>query len=99
MGPRAITRVVYDRLNRRGTRLQQGADDPDRLVGVSAGELLEWAWLTIQISDWLAHAGSATRLDFARHFDGTRDPDKTTVFLEQIGERMAALLDGDRGQP
>jgi hypothetical protein len=74
-------------------------DDPDTLVGVAAGGLFEWAWLTAELADWLEHAGQATRADLRRHFSDLRSPEKTTVFLAQISERIAALLDTDRGQP
>lgn len=80
-----------------------GADDPDQLVGVAAGELFEWAWLAAELADWLDHCTEATRQDFARFFDRPRDPAKTAVFLAQLSERIAELLDGadpaDRGQP
>jgi hypothetical protein len=81
------------------TSLAEGVDDPDALVGVAAGELFDWAWLTAELADWLAHPEPATRDDLTRHFLGTRSPDKVAVFLTQISERIAALLDGDRGQP
>jgi hypothetical protein len=77
----------------------RGADDPDQLVGVPAGELFDWAWLAGELADWLTHAEAATRADFRRHFDDLRDPDKTALFLTMISERIAALLDGDQGQP
>ena len=76
-----------------------GADDPDQLVGVAAGELFEWAWLIAELADWLDHADEHTRADFDRFFAGCRTPDKTAWFPAQIAERIAALLDGDRGQP
>jgi len=28
-----------------------GADDPDQLLGVPAGELFEWAWLAAELAD------------------------------------------------
>ena len=31
-----------------------GADEPDQLIGVAAGELLEWGWLIGALADWLA---------------------------------------------
>lgn len=76
-----------------------GADDPDQLVGVAAGELFEWAWLAAELADWLHRVADTTRLDFHRHFDRLRSPEQTAVFLAQVSERIAALLDGDRGQP
>ena len=74
-------------------------DDPDQLVGVTAGELFEWAWLIADVADWLENADTHTRADFDRFFDGYCSPDKTAWFLTHIAERIAALLDGDRGQP
>jgi hypothetical protein len=79
--------------------MRRTTDDPDTLVGVAAGELFEWAWLTAELADWLEHADEAARADFQRHFSDLRSPEKTAVFLAQISERIAALLDADRGQP
>ena len=76
-----------------------GADDPDRLDAVAAGELFEWAWLIADLADWLDHADEHTRADFDRFFGGHATPDKTAWFAAHIAERIAALLDGDRGQP
>jgi len=76
-----------------------GADDPDQLVGVAAGELFEWGWLAAELADWLDHADEPTRCDFNRFFHRRRSPAKTAVFLAQIAERIGGLLDGDRGQP
>src|ERR1700758_4131722 len=89
-----------------------GADDPDRLVAVAAGELFEWAWLIGEVAGWLADADEHTPADFAPGFrgqppraafagcfGGSRTPDKTAWFATHIAERIAALLDGDRGQP
>jgi hypothetical protein len=45
------------------------------------------------------HAADTTRLDFTHHFDGLRSPEQTAYFLAQLSERLAALLDADRGQP
>jgi hypothetical protein len=77
----------------------RGAEDPDQLVAVAAGELFEWAWLIADVADWLENADTHTRTDFDRFFGGYCSPDKTARFLAHIGERIAALLDGDRGQP
>jgi hypothetical protein len=77
----------------------EGADRPDRLVGIAAGELLEWGWLTAELADWLAHADPATRANFDRFFSELRSTDKTALFLAMISERIGNLLDGDRGQP
>ncbi len=81
------------------TRLDGDTDDPDQLVGVAAGELLEWAWLAAELADWLDHAAQTTKHDYRRYFDDLRSPEKTAVFLTHISQRIAALLDGDRGQP
>lgn len=74
-------------------------DDPDARIGVPAGELFEWAWLTAELADWLDRAGPATREEFGRHFDGFRSCPKTATFLALISERIAGLLDGNPGQP
>ncbi len=76
-----------------------GADDPDQLVGVAAGELFEWAWLIADLADWLDHTDAATRIDFAEFFSGYRTAAATAWTATHIAERIAALLDGDRGQP
>ena len=76
-----------------------GADDPDQLVGVAAGELFEWAWLIGELAGWLEDADEHTRADFDRFFGGYRTADKTAWFAARIAARIAALLDGDRGQP
>jgi hypothetical protein len=77
-----------------------GAEDPDQLIGVAAGELLDWGWLLAELADWLDHADEATRADFDRFFvGGYRSPATTAWFLAQIAERIGGLLDGDRGQP
>ena len=75
------------------------ADNPDQLVAVAAGELFEWAWLIAELADWLDHVDEHTRTDFDWFFGGYRTPDKTAWFAAHIAERIAALLDGDRGQP
>jgi hypothetical protein len=79
--------------------LDRPADDPDQLVAVPAGELFEWAWLAAELADWLHQAAETTRHDFGHFFGGLRSPGQTAVFCAQIAERIAALLDGDRGQP
>jgi hypothetical protein len=79
--------------------LSEGADDPDQLVPVAAGELFEWAWPTAELADWLDHADPATRAHFDQFFHGLRSTDRVALFLSMISERIAALLDGDRGQP
>ena len=47
-----------------------GAEDPDQLVAIPAGELFEWAWLAAELADWLDHAADTTKHDFARFFAG-----------------------------
>jgi hypothetical protein len=88
--PCAIARIMLS---------TEGAEDPDQLVAVAAGELLEWGWLTAELADWLAHADQATHTDFDRFFSGLRSTDKAALFLAMISERIGNLLDGDRGQP
>jgi hypothetical protein len=82
-----------------GLTLLEPADDPDQLLGVAAGELFDWAWLVLELADWLDHAAQTTQQDFHRFFNGLRSPLSTASLLTAIGERIAALLDGDRGQP
>jgi hypothetical protein len=84
---------------RRCCDARNGYDDPDLQIGVAAGELLEWAWLTGQLAHWLADPAEATRLDHAHRFPHGPDLPATAWMLEHISERIAALLDGDRGQP
>ena len=79
--------------------LTERAEDPDQLVAVAAGELLEWGWLSAELADWLDHADRATRTDFDRFFGGFRDTDRVALFLAMISERIGNLLDADRGQP
>jgi hypothetical protein len=79
--------------------LGEGADDRQALVGVAAGQLFDWAWLAAELADWLDHAAEITRLDFHRYFGGLRSPEQTAYFLTHISQRIAALLDGERGQP
>lgn len=76
-----------------------GVDDPDQLVSVAAGELFEWAWLIADLADWLDHADTHTHANFEEFFAGRANLDKTAWFTAHIAERIAALLDGDRGQP
>jgi hypothetical protein len=76
-----------------------GYDDPDLLIGVPAGELLDWAWLAGQLAEWLTCPDRATTADHTRRLpDGPTLP-KQAWMLHHISERIGALLDGDRGQP
>jgi hypothetical protein len=76
-----------------------GADDPDQLIGVAAGELLEWGWLVGALADWLAHADASTATDYDEHFAGHPTREAAAWMLDHIAERIGGLLDGDRGQP
>ena len=81
-----------------------GTDEPDQLIGVPAGELLEWGWLIGALADWLADAPDSTGADavateFTRHFAGHPTREQAAWMGQHIAERIAALLDGDRGQP
>ena len=96
-----MSRTQSSRARERFTTL--GADEPDQLIGVAAGELLEWGWLIGALADWLADAPDSTGADavateFTRHSPGTR-PASSGMMGQHIAERIAALLDGDRGQP
>lgn len=66
--------------------------DPERLVGVAAGELDEWAWLMAHVADWLAHAGPAASADHRRFTEpcGPRLEDVAWT-LGAMSERMRAL--------
>jgi hypothetical protein len=74
------------------TRL--GPEDPDRPVAVAAGELDEWAWLLGRLTSWLDQTGPPTATDFARYFHRSPTLEGAIWHLDQISERMAALLDG-----
>ena len=68
-----MSRTRISRARERFTTL--GADEPDQLIGVAAGELLEWGWLIGALADWLADAPDSTGADavateFTRHFAG-----------------------------
>jgi hypothetical protein len=76
-----------------------GADDPDQLIGVAAGELLEWGWLVGALADWLAHAPAGTAADYDEHFAGPPTREAAAWMLDHIAERIGGLLDGDPGQP
>ena len=84
-----------------------GADQPDQLIGVAAGELLEWGWLIGALADWLAdtpdstgaNADGAVATEFTRYFAGHPTREQAVWMGQHIAERIAALLDGDRGQP
>jgi hypothetical protein len=81
----------------------RGADDPDQLIGVAAGELLEWGWLVGALADWLADApdslgADAIATEFGRYFAGHPTREHAAWMLEHIAERIGGLLDGDRGQ-
>ncbi|HEY0698183.1 MAG TPA: hypothetical protein VGD43_10290, partial [Micromonospora sp.] len=84
-------------------------DEPDQLIGVAAGELLEWGWLIGALADWLADAPDSTGVPdstgadavaagFTRHFAGHPTREQAVWMGRHIAERIAALLDGDRGQ-
>jgi hypothetical protein len=81
----------------------RGADEPDQLIGVPAGELLEWGWLIGALADWLANAPDSTGADaiateFSRYFAGHPTRHNAVWMLNHIAERIGDLLDGDRGQ-
>lgn len=69
-----------------------------------AQELLEWGWLIASLADWLAEVGDPTGADtvaaeFNRYFAGHPTRQAAAWMSAHIAERIAALLDGDRGQP
>lgn len=73
--------------------------DPDALVGVAAGELLEWGWLAAQLAQWLTDPAPATTADHQARFPHGPTLPSTAWMLHHLSERIGALLDGDRGQP
>jgi hypothetical protein len=92
-----VSRTQTGRARERFTTL--GADEPDQLIGGAAGELLEWGWLIGALADWLAHACAGTAADYDEHFAAHPTREAAAWMLDHIAERIAALLDGDRGQP
>jgi hypothetical protein len=76
----------------------RGAGDPDQLIGVAAGELLEWGWLVGALADWLAHAGTGTAAGYDEHFAAHPTREAAAWMLDHIAERIGGLLDGDRDQ-
>jgi len=82
-----------------GGQLGGGYDDPDVVVGVPAGELMDWAWLVGHLGQWLTAPGEPTVGEYTDQFPAGPDLPGLAWMLEAIGERIAALLDGDRGQP
>jgi len=83
-----VSRTQSSRARERFTTL--GADEPDQLIGA--------------LADWLADAPDSTGADavateFTRHFAGHPTREQAAWMGQHIAERIAALLDGDRGQP
>lgn len=78
--------------------LTHGLADPDQLVGVPAKQLFGWAWLAIELADWLAHASSPVRAEVRDHL--LRGSDELATSLEQISDQLTMLLDNeDRRRP
>jgi hypothetical protein len=80
-------------------RVSAGAHEVDPPVLVPAGELFEWSFVIGWSADWLTDAAETTRYDFRRHFAAHNlplDPASLAARLEQVHERIGALLDGDR---
>jgi hypothetical protein len=91
-----MSRTQNSRARERFTTL--GADEPDQLIGVAAGELLQWGWLIGALADWLAQAGpTTTTAADDEHFAGHPCRESTAGLLDHIAERIGGLLDGDRG--
>jgi len=70
--------------------------DPERIVGVPAGELDEWAWLMAHVADWLAAAGPEVVEDHRRFVGPGGSPRLPDVAwaLRAMSERMRALAGG-----
>lgn len=68
------------------------AFDYDRVVGVVAGELDEWAWLMALLEDWLGNSDHDTRRDYAEHV-GPCGPKLADVVwtLASMAQRMRNL--------
>ena len=73
--------------------------DVDAVVEVAAGELLDWAWLTADLAEWLTCPARPVTLDHTEHHPHGPTLNQQAWMLHHISERIAALLDGDRGQP
>lgn len=73
--------------------LTHGLHDPDQPVDVPAKQLFGWAWLAIELADWLAHASVPVQAEIRSHFLGTRGSDEIVTSLEQISDQLTALLD------
>jgi hypothetical protein len=78
---------------------RRGGDELDALIGVSAGELLEWAWLAGQLAEWLTCPARAVAADHTQRYPHGPTLNQQAWMLHHINERIGALLDGDRGQP
>lgn len=75
--------------------LNHGLDNPDQLVDVPARQLFSWAWLAIELADWLAHASYPVQAEVRSRL--LRGSDEVAVSLEQISNQITTLLDlGDR---
>lgn len=70
--------------------LTHGLADPDQPVDVPARQLFGWAWLTIELADWLAHASGPVRAEVRDHL--LRGSDEIATSLEQISDQLTALL-------
>lgn len=77
--------------------LTHGLAHPDQRIGVPARQLFSWAWLTIELADWLAHASGPARAEVRDHL--LRSSDELATSLEQISDQLTTLLDNqDRRQ-
>jgi hypothetical protein len=73
--------------------ITHGLHNPDQRIGVRARQLFRWAWLTIELADWLAHASGPVRAEIHSHFLGTRSSDEIATCLEQISDQLTGMLD------
>jgi hypothetical protein len=94
--PRARVRLVDPVAD---TAAPAELDELDALIGVAAGELLQWGWLAGQLADWISDLPSASAADYQQKFPHGPTAAQAGWMLEHISERIGALLDGDRGQP
>lgn len=96
-------RLISRRGQREGRALDQARDEArdemDMLIGVAAGELLQWAWLAGHLAEWLTDPAGPVVADHTQRYPLGPARDKHAWMLDHISERIGALLDGDRGQP
>jgi hypothetical protein len=80
--------------------LTGGMNDPDQPVDVPASQLFGWAWMAIELADWLARASHPVPAEISSDFLGSRSSGELAESFEQISDHLTALLDlEDRRRP